>query len=309
MALLRLVPTHTTIDFVRQRYVTFIVSGLISLASLVGFCFYGINYGVDFKGGLLVEIRTEQPADINSLRTKLSSLKLGEISLQGFGSDRDVLIRIERQPGTEKAQMVALEKVKAALGTNVSYRRVETVGPKVSEDLKRNALLAIIFSLLGIVVYVWFRFEWQFGICALIALTHDCISILGFYVATGTEFNETAIIAILTTAGYSINDTVVIFDRIRENMRKYKKESLRDLMNRSINDTLSRTTMTSLATLTAVAALYLFGGRVIASFTLPIFFGIVMGTYSSIFLAAPLLLYLGLRRNEEEVRPKTLQKA
>lgn len=309
MALLKLVPVHTAIDFVRQRFVTFAVSGFISLVSVLGVFYPGLNYGVDFKGGLLVEIRTEQPADIQTLRATLGALQLGDVSLQSFGGEQDVLIRIERQPGGERAQIEALDKVKAALGPGVDYRRIETVGPKVSEDLKRNAVLAIIFSLLAIMAYVWFRFEWKFGVCALLALCHDCLSIIGFYAITGTDFNETAIIAILTTAGYSINDTVVVFDRIRENRRKFKKESLRDLINRSVNDTLSRTTMTSLATLTAVAALYFFGGHVIASFTLPIFFGILIGTYSSIFLAAPLLLYFKIGKNESVPRDTGLQKA
>ena len=293
MALLSLVPPDTTFDFVKRRAVAFIVSSVIVLGSLGAFAINGLNYGIDFRGGFLIEIRTPTTADLGALRAKLSDLDLGEVKLQGFGkNDRDVMIRVERQRGDEKAQATALERIKQALGTQVSYRRVETVGPKVSADLKRNGFMAIGFALLAMLVYIWFRFEWQFGVCAIIALTHDCISIVGLYsLFKFLEFNETAIIAILTTAGYSINDTVVIYDRIRENLRKYKKAPIAEIINRSINDTLSRTMLTSVTTLLALFALYMFGGKVIATFSLPIICGITVGTYSSLCLASLLLLY------------------
>ncbi|MEN8237217.1 MAG: protein translocase subunit SecF [Pseudomonadota bacterium] len=294
--MLRLVPANTSINFVKLRYIMFLLSTFIVLGSLAGFMMNGLNYGIDFRGGFLIEIRTPEIADLSGLRTKLSGLDLGDVKLQGFGSDtRDVMIRIERQPGGEKAQSIALNKIRQALGKDVTYRRVETVGPKVSEDLKRKGLMAIGFALLAMLVYIWFRFEWQFGFCAIVALTHDCTSIIGLYAFLPClEFNETAIIAILTTAGYSINDTVVIYDRIRENLRKYKKESMPEIINRSINNTLSRTVLTSVTTLLALFALYFFGGNVIATFSLPIIVGITVGTYSSLCLSSLLLLYFKL---------------
>lgn len=294
--MLRLVPANTSINFVKLRYATFLLSAFIVLGSLAGFLTNGLNYGIDFQGGFLLEIRTPEAADLGELRTKLSNLGLGDVKLQGVGDNpRDVMIRIERQPGGEAAQSVALKKIRQTIGSNVKYRRVETVGPKVSEDLKRKGLMAVGFALLAMLVYIWFRFEWQFGLCAIIALSHDCISIIGLYsFLPNLEFNETAIIAILTTAGYSINDTVVIYDRIRENLRKYKKESMAEIINRSINNTLSRTVLTSVTTLLALFALYFFGGNVISTFSLPIIIGISIGTYSSLCLASLLLLYFRL---------------
>jgi len=300
MGLITLVPPGTTFDFVKRRFIAFTISTVIVLGSLGAFAISGLNYGVDFKGGFLLEVRTPEAADIAGMRDKISALDIGDVKLQEFGSDRDVVIRVERQPGDEDAQTGAIAQIKGVLGENVEYRRVDTVGPKVSEELKRNAILAIAFALMAMLVYIWLRFEWQFGVCAILALTHDCISIIGLYALTPLEFNETAIIAILTTAGYSINDTVVIYDRVRENMRKFKKTPMPELINRSINDTLSRTTLTSLTTLFALGALYWFGGTVIETFTLPIICGVAIGTYSSICLASLLLLYFKIGGNERE---------
>lgn len=278
------------------------ISITIVVGSLGGFLINGLNYGIDFRGGFLIEVRTPEPTDLGVLRAQLSELRLGDVKLQSLDSDRDIMIRVERQKGDEKEQTQAISKIKAVLGDTVTYRRVDTVGPKVSEELKRNGLMAIAFALLAMLIYIWFRFEWQFGLCALIALTHDCISIIGLYAFVPMlEFNETAIIAILTTAGYSINDTVVIYDRVRENLRKYKKAPIAEVVNRSINDTLSRTVMTSLTTLLALFALYLFGGDVIATFSLPIIVGIAVGTYSSICLASLLLVYFKFGRDEQEL--------
>lgn len=297
MALLKLIADNTSIDFVRQRFITLTISALITIATVVGLFTKGLNYGVDFKGGFLIEIRTQEPADLAALRSNLGSLGLGDIKLQEFGSPHDVMIRIERQEGGEQEQNLAIQKVRAALGESVDYRRVETVGPKVSETLKKNGILAVVCSLLAMLVYIWFRYEWQFGLAGIIALVHDCVAVLGLYIFTGLEFSETAIIAILTTAGYSINDTVVIYDRIRENLRKYKKMTLMELINVSVNDTLSRTVLTSTTTILALVALYVFGGHVIETFTLPLIFGIVFGTYSSIFLSSILLIYFRPGRN------------
>lgn len=299
MALLSFIPANTKIDFVRQRYITLTVPILVVLATFLGLFTKGLNYGVDFKGGFLIEIRTQEPADLSALRNTLGALELGEVKLQEYGSPNDVLIRIERQPGGEQEQNAAIQKVRTALGDKVEYRRLDSVGPKVSETLKTNGLLAVGFSLLAMLVYIWFRYEWQFGLAGILALVHDCIAVMGLYVFAGLEFNESAIIAILTTAGYSINDTVVIYDRIRENLRKYKRTKIADLINLSVNETLSRTVLTSSTTIIALLALYLFGGPVIETFTLPLIFGIVFGTYSSIYLSSILLLYLKLPREHE----------
>lgn len=296
---LQLIPNNTKIDFVARKKYVFSLSLFIMLASILSVFVNGINFGIDFKGGILVEARMEKPVNFSSLRERLTDLKVGEVKLQAFGSDRDVMIRLEKQPGGEQAQNEALAKVKETLGEGVDYRRVETVGPKISEDLINNAFLALLWALGGMLIYVWFRFEWQFSVCAIIALIHDSLAILGLYGLTSIEFNETAIIAILTTIGYSINDTVVIYDRIRENLRKFKKASLPEVMNRSINETLSRTVLTSGTTMLALLCLYFFGGAVVASFTLPIIVGVAFGTYSSICIAAPLLLYFKIYRGED----------
>lgn len=296
MALLNLVPYNTKINFVGLKIPVYFISALIAFGSILLFAIKGLNYGVDFRGGFLIEIRTQGPANLTELRTQMSGLGLGDVKLQEFGSETDVVIRIERQPGGEKEQALAIKKVRESLGDSVEYRRVDTVGPKVSESLKRNGMMAFGFAMLAMLIYIWFRFEWQFGLCAILALTHDCFGVVGFYSLTGLEFNETAIIAILTTAGYSINDTVVIYDRVRENLRKYKKTKLPEVVNQSINDTLSRTILTSFTTLLALISLYLVGGAVIENFVLPIIVGIMIGTYSSLFLASMLLLNFKIRR-------------
>ena len=244
----------------------------------------------------------EKP-NVPDLRTKIEQLNLGEASLQDFGKDNTLLIRLEshKEEGKEDSQVQAetLEKVKKVLGAGVDYRKVETIGPKVGGELIRNALNAIGLALLAMLIYIAVRFEWQFAACAVMALLHDCVAILGLFSLFPLEFNENAIIAILITAGYSINDTIVIFDRIRENIRKYKKMNLGELINKSLNETLSRTLLTASTTLLALLALYFWGGKVISTFTLPIIIGILIGSFSSICLAAPLLLYLRLMRGEE----------
>lgn len=296
MAAINFIPHNTKIDFVGKRFISFAISLFIIFGTFFELWFRdGLNYGIDFKGGLVVEIRTEGPADLAGLRAQVSDVVEGDASVQEFGSPSDVLIRVEQQPGGERGQMAALEKIKDVIGQNVDYRRVETVGPKVSEDLLNNGIWAIICSLLAMLGYIWFRFEWQFGVCALAALVHDCIAILGLFAVFNLEFNEVAIIAILLTATYSINDTVVVYDRVRENLRKFKRMSFTEIINQSLNDTLSRTVLTAATTLMAILALYFFGGPVIASFSLPILVGIAAGTFSSIFVAAPLLLFFSVR--------------
>lgn len=299
MAAINFIPHNTKIDFVGKRFISFAISLFIIFGTFFELWFRdGLNYGIDFKGGLVVEIRTEGPADLSGIRAQVSDVVEGDASVQEFGAPSDVLIRVEQQPGGERGQLAALERIKDVIGQGVDYRRVETVGPKVSEDLLNNGIWAIVCSLLAMLGYIWFRFEWQFGVCALAALVHDCIAILGLFAVFNLEFNEVAIIAILLTATYSINDTVVVYDRVRENLRKFKRMSFSEIINQSLNDTLSRTVLTAATTLMAILALYFFGGPVIASFSLPILVGIAAGTFSSIFVAAPLLLFFSIRKQK-----------
>jgi preprotein translocase SecF subunit len=293
---LQLIPYNTNFDVVGKKNVIFGILIAIAVLCLGSIFIQGFNYGIDFKGGLLLEIRTHEPvADIAKLRSDMSSVVVGEVTLQEFGSPNDILIRVERQPGGDEEQLAALAKIKDKLGTSVDYRRVETVGPKVSADLIRNGVYAVLWALIAMLVYIWFRFEWQFGVCSFITLAHDSLIVLGLFSLFQLEFNETTIIAVLITVTYSINDTVVIYDRIRENLRKFKKLPLGELINLSINETLSRTILTSTTTLLSLLGLYFFGGPVIAAFSFPIIVGITAGTISSITVSAPLLLHTGLR--------------
>ncbi len=300
---IRLFPETLRINFIGLRYITYGISIVITLATLTGYFFKDIQYGVDFSGGTLMETRFSSPPNLGQLRAALSNLDIGEVALQEFGTPQDILIRFDQKNRSEKEQLLVLQKIKETLGPDVEYRRVETVGPKMGEELITNSIQAILWAMLAMLVYVWFRFEWQFGLCSIIALIHDAIGVLSLYTLFGFEFNSTAIVAILITIGYSINDTVVIYDRIRENLRKYKTTSLSEIINISINQTLSRTTLTSASTLLALVALYLFGGDVIAAYSLPILLGIAFGTYSSIFLAAPLLVTFGFKVRQEEKKP------
>ncbi len=292
MRTLHLVPPNTKIPFVGTRGFTVIFSAFLSFASVALLVIFGLNLGIDFRGGITMEVRARQAADLAQMRHTLDGLGLGDVALQEFGSVNDVLVRIQRQDGGDRAQAEAVEKVKAALGADIDYRRIEVVGPKVGGELIQNGIVAIVLSLLAIAVYVWFRFEWQFGLAALIALLHDTLSTIGLFALTRLEFDISTVAAVLLVAGYSINDNVVVFDRIRENMRKYKRMDFGDLMDMSINQTLSRTVLSSGTTFLAVLSLVLFGGEVIRAFSVCMLWGIVIGTYSSIALASPLLLYL-----------------
>jgi preprotein translocase SecF subunit len=271
--------------------------------------FKGLNYGIDFKGGYIFEVTIPTEPDMPSLRKKLGNLGLGEVTIQQFGSKKDLMIKLERsEEGAQ--QEIAIKKVKSVLGERVIYKRVETVGPKVGSELISNAIKAVAFALIAMLIYIAIRFEWQFGICAIAALLHDSAIIFGIFSIFPLEFSETSITAILLTACYSINDTVVIFDRIRENMKRFRKMTLQNLINTSLNETLSRTSLTATTTLLAILALYIFGGKVIASFALPIMIGIVVGTFSSIFVASPLLMFLNIDREigdkKEEAIPANL---
>ena len=296
MRLISLIPTGTKIDFMRWRRFAGMASAALATLSVVLFLGIGLNYGIDFRGGILVEIRTEGPADIGQLRSELSNLNLGEVELQEFGEPTDVLIRIERQAGAEREQLKAVEVVKEALGPGIDYRRVEFVGPKVGAELIEAGITAVLLALAAMLVYIWFRFEWQFGVGAVIALMHDVILTIGVFSILGLEFNLSTVAAVLTIAGYSINDTVVIYDRVRENLRKYKTLPLDDLLNLSVNDTLSRTILTSVTTLLALLCLFFFGGQVIKGFSFAMIWGVIVGTYSSIWVAVPLLVYMKLKR-------------
>ena len=293
---LNLLPIKPNLNFIGKQNIFFIISALFLVLSIGSFLTRSLNYGIDFQGGIMIEIRTTQPGNLAQMRNLLSDLKLGEISLQEFGEPTDFLIRIQKQDGGEEAQQKAVEKVKASLPTDVEYRRTEFVGPKVSDELFRDGILAVIFAIIGILAYIWFRFEWQFGLGAIIALCHDVLTTVGIFSLTGLEFNLSTVAAILTIAGYSINDTVVVYDRVRENLRKYKSMPLTALLNNSINETLSRTIMTSLTTLLALGSLYILGGEVIRGFSFGMIWGVLVGTYSSVCLAVPLLLYLNVDR-------------
>lgn len=308
MKALSFIPQNTHIDFIGIRWIAFIVSISMVLGTFVLVGVKGLNYGIDFTGGTLVEIRAEQTPDLADLRTELNNLDLGSVSIQEFGAPTDLMIRIpEQKPVTGVApadvQKQAIEKLKSTLSEKlgtVDFRRVEYVGPQVGDELKKQALWAVLFALGGILVYVALRFEWQYGVAAILALLHDVVSIVGFYALFGLNFDLTAVACVLMIAGYSINDTVVIFDRIRETVVKHRKMPLPDLLNRAINDTLSRTIVTGLTTLLALLALWVFGGEVIREFVNAMLFGVLLGTYSSVFMAAPILLYLRIRRTAAE---------
>jgi preprotein translocase subunit SecF len=296
----RLIPDDTRIPFVRYQYWAYAFSGALILLTLILLPTKGLNFGIDFQGGLLIEVGMPGPADLAAMRQTLGDLGLGEVALQEFGDPANVLIRVESQPGGEAGQLAAVNKVKTALadrfGNDISYRRVEFVGPKVSSDLLWAGGQATVYAVLAILAYVWFRFEWQFAIGAVVALIHDAVTTLGMFSLFGLEFNLSTIAAILTIIGYSINDTVVIYDRIRENLRRYKEMPLPALIDRSINETLARTLMTSLTTLLALLALVLFGGPVIRDFTIAMIWGVLIGTYSTVYVASPMILHLRLAR-------------
>jgi preprotein translocase subunit SecF len=303
---LRIVPDVTHFDFTRFRRISFPISALLSIAAIVLFFTHGLNFGIDFRGGTLLEIQSKSgPADVAGLRSTLSSLGLGEVQLQQFGGPADVLIRIAEQPGGDAAQQAAVQKVRQTLGDSVEYRRVEVVGPRVSSELLAFGMLGLMLAIFGILIYLWFRFEWQFALGAMIANVHDIVLTIGFMSITQIDFDLTSIAALLTILGYSLNDTVVIYDRIREMLRRYKKMPMPQLLNESINSTLSRSIITHVTVTLALLALLLFGGHAIHSFTAVMMFGVVLvGTYTSIFIAAPILIYLGVGEHREDADDK-----
>ncbi|ETR75239.1 preprotein translocase subunit SecF [Afipia sp. P52-10] len=305
---MRIVPDDTKFDFIRFRRISFPISALLSIIAITLYFTHGLNFGIDFRGGTLMEVQQKSgPADIAQLRTTLSELGLGEVQLQLFGGPSDVLIRLAQQPGGDEAQQQAVQKVRQALGDSVEYRRVEVVGPRVSSELLAYGTVGLILAIVGILIYLWFRFEWQFALGAMIANVHDIVLTIGFMSIAQIDFDLTSIAALLTILGYSLNDTVVIFDRIREILRRYKKMPMPELLNLAINSTLSRSIITHVTVTLALLALLLFGGKAIHSFTATMMFGVVLvGTYTSIFIAAPILIYLGVGTNrlDDEDKPK-----
>ena len=301
--MLRLIPDNTSIKFVRLKLMAFVISLALALISIIAVIFIGLNLGIDFRGGILIEVRTEN-IDISDLRLEVSNLGIGEVSIQEFGSSTDFLIRVERQQGTDKAQQVAVEKIKNKLNNTFSnkieYRRLEFVGPTVSKDLVQKGILAIFFAVIAMLAYIWFRFELPFAMGAVIALIHDVVLTLGVFSIVGLEFNLATVAAILLIIGYSMNDTVVVYDRVRENLRKFKKMNFEELIDKSVNETLSRTINTTAATILALLALYFLGGQIISDFSFAMLWGIIVGTYSSIFIASTILTFLNVRSYSEK---------
>ncbi|MGQ0662103.1 MAG: protein translocase subunit SecF [Pseudomonadota bacterium] len=284
------------LDFFRFHKLCFVLSAALCAVSVASLAVRGLNFGVDFAGGILIEARTPAPADLAALRAKLNELNLGDVALQDFGTPNDVLIRVQRQGGGEAAEMKAVSAIRAALGAGVDYRRVEVVGPKVGRELVEGGVLAVTLSLGGIMAYMAFRYGWRSGLAGVIAILHDCLTTVGLFSVLGMQFDLNILAAVVTIAGFSINDTVVIADRIRENMRKYKAMDFRDVINRSVNETMARTIMTNGLVLLAVIALIVFGGPVLFGFSFAMLWGVVIGTYSTVYVAAPLEWYLMARR-------------
>ena len=301
MRLLRIVPDDTKFDFMRFRRISFPLSAVLSVLAIVAYFTLGLNFGIDFIGGTLLEIQSKSgPADLGKIRTTLNALQLGDVQLQQFGGPSDVLIRIPQQAGGDEAQQQALAKVRNALGPDVEYRRVEVVGPRISNELLSYGTLGLVLAILGILIYLWFRFEWQFALGAMIANVHDLVLTIGFMALTQIDFDLSSVAALLTILGYSLNDTVVIYDRIREMLRRYKRLSMFDLLNISINATLSRSIITHVTVTLALLSLLIFGGASIHSFSAAMTFGAVLvGSYTSIFIASPILIYLGVGQGRE----------
>src|ERR1700760_278096 len=280
----------------RFRRISFPVSAMLSIAAILLYFLHGLNFGIDFVGGTLMEVQSKSgPADLAKMRSTMSGLQLGDFQLQQFGGPNDVLIRISQQPGGDAAQQQAVDKVRKALGSAVEYRRVEVVGPSVSNELLSYGTIGLMLAIGAILIYLWFRFEWQFALGAMIANVHDLVLTVGFMSLTHIDFDLTSIAALLTILGYSLNDTVVIYDRIREMLRRYKRISMPELLNISVNSTLSRSIITHVTVTLALLALLFFGGHAIHSFVATMIFGVVLvGTYTSVFIAAPILIYLGV---------------
>ena len=296
--MIRIIPDNTKIKFTALKYKAFLFSLLLSVVSMLAVAFIGLNLGIDFRGGILLEVRTNN-VEVAEIRNELTNIDIGEISIQEFGSSVDFLIRVERQIGEDDAQQIAVEKIKNALNSKfedkIEYRRLEFVGPTISKDLIRKGVLAIIFAVVAMLIYIWFRFELPFAMAAVVALIHDVTLTLGVFSIVGLEFNLATVAAILLIIGYSMNDTVVVYDRVRENLRKFKKMDFEELIDKSVNETLTRTVNTTATTILALGTLYFIGGEIISDFSFAMLWGIVVGTYSSIFIASTILIYMNVR--------------
>ena len=304
MKTLKLVPSTPDFKFVRYNRRAFGLSSVLIIGSLLAFLMQGLNFGIDFKGGILVEISSSEAVDIAGLRGRMQTLDLGEVQIQQFGTPTDVLIRVAEADDAVSTErdLSAVDAIRQDLEGEFEIRRVEIVGPQVSRELIQTGLLAVVAAISSMLIYIWFRFEWQFSVGAVMALVHDVILTIGVFSLLQLDFNLSILAAILTIVGYSMNDTVVVYDRVRENLRKYKKMDISELLDIAINQTLSRTVMTSVTTLLALIALYTLGGEVIRGFTFAMIWGVLVGTYSSIFIAAPLLIRLGVKRDWSEVQ-------
>ncbi|WP_270374903.1 protein translocase subunit SecF [Marinicauda sp. Alg238-R41] len=318
LALVRFIPTESSFDFIRLRWAAFAVSAVLMLGSLAAFFVVGLNFGIDFRGGTLIEVQTQEPADLGTIRSTMEEIGISAVNVQSFGSDTEVLITVGTMspeavmamPGVEEtgideeqAQQVVRSQIQAALSDQfegIEYRRLEVVGPQVSGELVVAGTTAVIAALFLMLLYIWFRFEWQYSVGAVLALIHDVIATIGFFAVTQLEFNLSTIAAILTIVGYSMNDTVVVYDRIREKFRKFKTLPTEEVLNKAINKTLSRTVLTSGTTLVALIAMALIGGAALQGFALALIWGVVIGTYSSVFVAAPLLTLTGVKRTSDE---------
>lgn len=292
MARFTIIPDETNYDFVKNRFTAFALDGLLVVATIVSLWFQGLNLGIDFTGGVVIEAKSKNAIEFEQVRTKIEGLGFKDPTVQQFGDDKSLLIRIKPTAQVEGHEQDAAKKIQAALGTGYTFSRVEAVGPKVSNELFQSGVWATVLGVFMIGVYVWLRFEWQFGLSAMIATGHDVLVAVGLYSVLQFDFNLTSVAALLLLAGYSVNDTVVVFDRIRENRRKFKKMTLPEMVNLSTNQMLSRTFLTSFTTALSVIPLLFFGGEALFGFAATILWGIAIGTYSSVFVASCLLLYL-----------------
>lgn len=308
---LRFIKDDTKFLFMGFRSVSFPLSAMLSVFTVIVFFAIGVNFGIDFKGGTLVELQAKgTQANISDVRDKSNVLGFGSVEVAEFGSPRELLLRIELQTAPtaaeqERAQQNVVTKLRETFGADYEFRRVEVVGPRVSGELVQNGTIGVIVGIIGVLVYLWFRFEWQFAVGAVIATLHDIVLTIGFFVVMQLTFDMTSLAVILTILGYSLNDTVVVYDRIREMLRKYKKLQLNEVIDIAVNATLSRTVITATTTFLAMLAMAIFGGEVLRSFSLAMLFGIVIGTYSSIFIAAPILIYLGLKTGGGDIKDDT----
>ncbi|MBV1895784.1 MAG: protein translocase subunit SecF [Rhodobacteraceae bacterium] len=303
---LRLVPKETSFDFFKRWKMWLGISALLMVLSFTSFMIQGLNFGIDFRGGTTIRTESAQPVDVAAYRGAIDALELGDVTITEvfdptFADDKHVvMIRIQAQDGEQAGTSTMIDDVLVALqavSPDIAFESVESVGPKVSKELTQTAVLSVAAAIAAVLAYIWLRFEWQFALGAVAALVHDVILTIGVFSELQIKFDLAIIAALLTIVGYSLNDTVVVFDRVRENLRKYKKMSLAEVLNLSINGTLSRTVMTSVTTLLALVSLYVLGGDVIRGFVFAMIWGVIVGTYSSVFVASAILLYLGVKRD------------